>query len=130
MALAATRAFSPQELPHAESTRDNRQRTDLVNEAFIGTERTKGDVVVYAPGDTAAPHYHADADHVFYVLQGQGIAYVDEVVQTVQRGDVIVIHEGEVHRFANPHAEEFSFLELWLPAPRTESVWVDPGGDR
>lgn len=125
-----TSAFAQADLPRAESTRDHRQRVDLVTEAFLGAWRTKGDVITYASGDTSAPHLHADADHVFYVLQGRAIVHVDDRPHPLAAGDVLVVHQGEVHRFENPHAEPFSFLELWLPAPRGETTWVDPGGDR
>jgi quercetin dioxygenase-like cupin family protein len=127
--MVMSRAYSPSELPKAESIRDHRQRTDLVNREFVGARFSKGDVIVYAPGDTAAPHIHPDADHVFYVLRGRGTAYADGQPHPVQAGDVIVIERGEEHRFENPHHEEFAFLELWLPAPVAQTIWTDPNGD-
>jgi quercetin dioxygenase-like cupin family protein len=129
MLAGMSRVYSPSELPKAESLRDHRQRTDLVNREFLGARLSKGDVIAYAPGDTAAPHIHPDADHVFYMLRGRGIAYADGQAHPIEAGDVIVIERGEEHCFQNPHDEEFAFLELWLPAPITESIWTDPNGD-
>jgi len=38
-------------------------------------------------------------------------------------GDVALVYEDEVHWFENPHDADFSFIELWVPAP-SDTVWV------
>jgi mannose-6-phosphate isomerase-like protein (cupin superfamily) len=41
----------------------------------------------------------------------------------LSEGDVALVYEDEVHWFENPHEAEFSFIELWVPAPK-DTIWV------
>ena len=69
--VAAGRLFAAGELPHLVSTRDTRDRLDLVTDDVpVGARQIRADRIVYHPGDTAAAHYHTDCHHVFCVLAG------------------------------------------------------------
>lgn len=111
------------DLPRLASTRDARDHVDLVTEETFGLTDLKADRITYHPGDTAAPHYHRDAKHFFFVLEGGGILLAGEDRIELGRGDVALVYEDEVHWFENPYEEEFSFIELWVPVP-SETVWV------
>jgi len=111
--------------PRLVSTRDTRDRVDLVTEETFGLTSLKADRITYHPGDTAAAHYHLDCKHFFFVLDGHGILHAGEETIPLAPGDVALIEENEVHWFENPHDEDFTFIELWVPEPR-ETVWVDP----
>ncbi|MFQ5861138.1 MAG: cupin domain-containing protein [Dehalococcoidia bacterium] len=113
-----------EQLPRFDSTRDGRARIDIINAELMGVDTVRGDIIVYRPGDSAAKHYHADADHFFYVLRGSGRLYVNGQEHALGPGSVVRVEAGEVHWFENPTQEEFSFLELWVPAPQ-ETVWID-----
>ncbi len=64
------------ELPHLVSTRDTRDRLDLVTDDVpVGAALIRADRILYHPGDTAAAHYHTDCHHVFCVLAGSGLLY-------------------------------------------------------
>jgi quercetin dioxygenase-like cupin family protein len=112
-------------LPRLRSTRDGRDRVDLVTEELFGTTALKADRITYHPGDTAAPHYHRDCQHVFFVLEGRGVLHVDGQRHDLAAGDVALVEPDEVHHFENPYEGTFAFIELWVPAP-TDTVWVDP----
>lgn len=114
------------DLPRLRSTRDTRARVDLFTEELFDTDVLKADKITYHPGDTAAPHYHADAKHIFFITEGQGHLHGDGEDQALATGDVALVEEGEVHSFSNPYEENFAFIELWVPKP-TETVWVDAG---
>jgi hypothetical protein len=46
------------DLPHPRSTRDGRDRLDLVTDAVpVAAKRARADRIVYRPGDTAARHW-------------------------------------------------------------------------
>ena len=122
---AVVKAIRAANLPRLESTRDTRDRVDLVTEETFGVTGLKADQITYHPGDTAAAHYHLDCKHFFFVLAGRGLLHADTAVIELGPGDVALIDENEVHWFENPHDEDFTFIELWVPAPR-ETVWVDP----
>ena len=117
------RFVTAEELPRLTSTRDTRDRVDLVTEETFGLTELRADRITYHPGDTAAAHYHKDAKHFFFILEGRGVLYADGDPIELGAGDVALVEEDEVHWFANPTDEEFTFIELWVPAP-SETVWV------
>lgn len=117
------RVVSATELPRLVSTRDGRDRIDLVTEDLFGLTELRADRITYHPGDTAAPHYHKDARHFFFMLDGEGVICVDDRSATVRAGDVAMVEESEVHHFENHSNADFTFIELWVPAP-SSTVWV------
>ncbi len=121
------RVVHADQLPQLTSTRDTRDRVDLITEDIFGLTDVRADRITYHPGDTAAPHFHRDAKHFFLILSGCGTLHADGTPIQLGAGDVALVDEGEVHWFDNPHQEEFSFIELWVPAP-SATVWI--GDDR
>lgn len=111
------------DLPRLHSTRDRRERIDLVTEELFGFTDLKADYIRYRPGDTAAPHYHVGARHVWFIAEGSGIFHIGDDAYEVAEGDVATAADGEVHWFENPNPAPFGFYELWVPAP-VETVWV------
>lgn len=111
------------ELPRIRSTRDGRDRIDLVTEELFGLTDLKADHITYHPGDTAAAHYHVGAKHFFFVDEGTGILRLDDRTYEVSKGDVAFANDGEAHSFENRSDGIFSFYELWVPLP-AETVWV------
>jgi mannose-6-phosphate isomerase-like protein (cupin superfamily) len=112
------------QLPHLHSTRDTRDRLDLVTDNVnLGAKFIRADRIIYHPGDTAAKHYHTDCHHLFYVLYGNGILHVDEGSYRLNPGMVAVVAPSEVHWFENDTQENFAFVEFWGPPPK-ETVWV------
>jgi quercetin dioxygenase-like cupin family protein len=92
------RIFPKELLPHLRSTRDTRDRLDLVTENVpVGARSLRVDRIRYHPGDTAAAHYHTDCHHVFYVLEGEGVLHADEGHHRLSAGMVAVVGPGEVH---------------------------------
>jgi quercetin dioxygenase-like cupin family protein len=121
------RAIPMERLPHLHSTRDTRDRLDLVSDAVpVGATRVRADRIRYHPGDTAAAHYHTDCHHLFYVLEGQGLIHVDGDSRRLTAGTVVVVGPGEVHWFENDTDRDFAFVEFWAPPPK-ETVWVKAG---
>lgn len=124
MIFEPMRVFAKDELPHWQSTRDTRDRLDLVTDAVpVGATRLRADRVVYHPGDTAAAHYHSGCDHVFVVLEGSGLFHAGEETRRLSAGMAAAVEELEVHWFENDTDENFSFVEFWAPSP-TDTVWV------
>jgi mannose-6-phosphate isomerase-like protein (cupin superfamily) len=121
------KVFAASELPHLVSTRDTRDRLDLVTENVpVGARLLRADRIIYHPGDTAAAHYHTDCHHVFCVLSGSGLLYTDEASDRLEAGDCALVDPGEVHWFENDTGENFSFVEFWAPPP-AETIWTVTG---
>lgn len=112
-----------QDLPKIRSTRDKRERVDLVTDELFGFTGLKADHITYHPGDTAAAHYHLGAKHFFFVDEGTGVLHLDDRTYELAKGDVALADEGEVHWFENKSNATFAFYELWVPQPR-ETIWV------
>ncbi len=118
------RLFKKSDLPHYHSTRDTRDRLDLITENVpVGATTIKADRILYHPGDTAARHYHTDCYHLFYILEGEGLIHVDEGSYRLTPGMVAVVAPSEVHAFENDTSRNFKFVEFWTPPPK-ETVWV------
>jgi quercetin dioxygenase-like cupin family protein len=121
------KVFAAGELPHLVSTRDTRDRLDLVTDDVpVGARTIRADRIVYHPGDTAAAHYHTDCHHVFCVLAGSGLLYTDGETNRLEAGMSALVGPGEVHWFENDTDENFSFVEFWAPPP-TGTVWTVEG---
>jgi quercetin dioxygenase-like cupin family protein len=121
------KALTAGELPHLVSTRDTRDRLDLVTDDVpVGATLIRADRIIYHPGDTAAAHYHTDCHHVFCVLAGSGLLYTDDAATRLSAGDSALVGPGEVHWFENDRQEEFSFVEFWAPPP-TQTIWTVTG---
>ena len=121
------KAFAAAELPHLASTRDTRDRLDLVTENVpVGARAVRADRIIYHPGDTAAPHYHTDSYHVFCVLTGSGLLHAGGEANRLTAPDSALVGPGEVHWFENDTGENFSFAEFWAPPP-AETIWTVTG---
>jgi mannose-6-phosphate isomerase-like protein (cupin superfamily) len=126
-APALRKVLAAAELPHLVSTRDTRDRLDLVTENVpVGASQIRADRILYHPGDTAAAHYHADCHHVFCVLAGSGLLYSGEQAIRLDAGMSALVGPGEEHWFENDRQEEFSFVEFWAPPP-SDTVWTVTG---
>ena len=107
------------------SERDGRRRVDVITEEMLGISAVQVDIVYNDPGVIGSPHMHADADHVFMVIRGSGIAHTDDHTLEVGPGDVYFVPRGDYHWFHNTGSELSERLEIWVPAPK-ETVWRDP----
>jgi quercetin dioxygenase-like cupin family protein len=125
--VAAGRLFAAGELPHLVSTRDTRDRLDLVTDDVpVGARQIRADRIIYHPGDTAAAHYHTDCHHVFCVLAGSGLLHAGGQAGRLEAGMSALVGPGEVHWFSADGQQDFSFVEFWAPPP-TGTVWTVPG---
>ena len=111
------------DLPRLQSTRDGRDRIDLVTEDMWGFTDLQADHITYRPGDTAAAHYHVGARHMWFIDAGRAELHVGDEMYEVAKGDVATAGDGEIHWFVNTGEVDVSFYELWVPAP-TETVWI------
>lgn len=118
------RVFTRDQLPKFASTRDTRDRLDLIKADFpIEKPRLYADRIIYHPGDTAAKHYHVGSQHVFVILEGEGMLHTPEGPERLGPGDAAIVLPGEVHWFENHTQANFTFVEFWAPPP-VETIWV------
>jgi len=124
---ASARLFTEADLPHLVSTRDSRERLDLVTESVpVAAEQIRAGRVTYQPGDTTAAHSHTACHHVFCVLAGAGLLCTEQQVCRLAAGMSGYVGPGEVHWLVNDTDASFSFVEFWAPPP-ARTVWRTPG---
>ena len=118
------KVFKKDQLPHFHSTRDTRDRLDLVTENVpVNADRLKADRIIYHPGDSAAKHYHIGSHHLFVMLEGEGKIGTPEGMQVLRPGMVAAVKPEEIHWFENDSGENFKFVEFWVPPP-VETIWL------
>ena len=118
------KVFAKEDLPHLHSTRDTRDRLDLLTDNVpVDNTKLRADRIIYHPGDTAARHYHTDCHHMFVVLDGEGLIHVDDGSHRLTPGMVVVVDPSEIHWFENDSDGNFSFVEFWAPPPN-DTVWL------
>lgn len=116
--------FAREDLPHFHSTRDTRDRLDLVTDNVpVGATRLKADRIIYHPGDTCAKHYHIGCHHLFVILEGEGLFFNGRERIELRPGMVLAVPPEELHWFENPNQDNLRFVEFWAPPP-VETVWV------
>lgn len=116
--------FKRDDLPAFNSTRDGRDRLDLIKNDFpVDTKAIQADRIIYHPDDTCAKHYHVGAYHVFVMLYGEATVCSPDGCKTFSKGEVAVIQPDEVHWFENHSGENYAFVEFWAPAPE-ETIWI------
>lgn len=118
------RVFTKKELPHFHSTRDTRDRLDLIKEKFpIDGPKLHADRIIYHPGDSAAKHYHVGSYQLFVVLEGEGFILTPDGERLLRSGMVAIVPPEEIHWFENRSDRDFTFVEFWAPPP-VETIWI------
>ena len=116
--------FTKAQLPHFHSTRDTRDRLDLITDNVpVGATRLRADRIIYHPGDTCAKHYHKGCHHMFVVLEGEGLIFTPEESYRLKPGMAAIVVPEEIHWFENDTQANFKFIEFWAPPP-AETVWI------
>ena len=110
------------DVPRLNSKHDSRYRYETVQPHVLGLKQMRGEIVVYPPGCAGASHYHEGTEHLFYITEGRGTLYVNDVPHEVKAGDFIAVFDGERHWFKNHTTETFAFLELFSPT-EYKTVW-------
>ena len=58
-------------------------------------------------------HKHEGQEEVYIFTSGKGVMYLDLEEFPVQKGDVVVIEDGQFHRVENPNNEPLKFLRVF-----------------
>ena len=117
--------FKKNDLPNFISTRDKRERLDLITENVpVSAKHLRADRIIYHEGDSCARHYHIGSHHVFVMLEGEGHILTPESKELLKEGEVALIEPEKIHWFENNSEGNFKFIEFWAPPP-TETIWID-----
>jgi quercetin dioxygenase-like cupin family protein len=78
-------------------------------------------------GVTPNPHRHADFDQLVHILDGEAEYCIEDSVNRMERGSMLLIPAGSTHHL-RPVSDEVTALEIFAP-PRTDlahlAAWLD-----
>lgn len=79
-----------------------------------------------APGQTTQPHYHPQAEEIYYILQGSGRMQIDKECRDIGPGDAIAIPPGAAHQITNTGDATLLFLCCCAPGyEHTDTVLLE-----
>ncbi|RZN36364.1 MAG: cupin domain-containing protein [Methanophagales archaeon ANME-1-THS] len=73
-------------------------------------------------GQTIQPHYHPDAEEVYYLLSGNGLMHIGNEQKAVEMGDVVYIPPEKVHFLQNTSSEPLRFITLTVRVYKVEAM--------
>ncbi len=88
----------------------------LVNPENSETQYLDVRVSITRPQGAIEPHSHAEAENVYYVIQGTGVIDLDGVRQLVRPGIAVFIAPGVRHALYNTGFENLVTLFVGCPA--------------
>lgn len=65
-------------------------------------------------GRTFTPHYHEQMIEVFIILNGQVKAKIGTDEAVLEKGDMVIAFEKEVHSFENLSSEDVNYLTIGI----------------
>jgi len=73
-------------------------------------------------GQTIQPHYHPDAEELYYILLGNGLMHIGNERREVETGDVVYIPPEKVHFLNNTSSEQVRFITLTVRVYKVEAM--------
>src|SRR5438105_14986387 len=106
------------------------QADKMAKVSLATTARAQLDLYCVAPGQAQTPHSHADADKIYYVLQGRGRFRVGADEQTVEAGEAVVARAGVEHGLVNEGSAPLVALVVVSPPPAHSPQATHAGAGR
>jgi len=90
------------------------------------TNYARNIVAIFEPtlerGQTIPPHYHPDAEELYYILTGKGLMHIENENREVEIGDVVYIPLNKVHFLQNTSSAQVRFITLTVNAYKVEPM--------
>jgi mannose-6-phosphate isomerase-like protein (cupin superfamily) len=84
----------------------------------FGTNWSWVDHIVVKPGARSGKERHEGVEEVYYVMNGQGIARINDESCPIRQGDAIPVAFNEVHSFDNNASADLEFLVIGIARSR------------
>ena len=66
------------------------------------------------PNKEFVAHYHEDMEEIFIILNGRAKFVIDDKVETVGKGDIVVVPIKEVHKMKNETDENIEYIVMGI----------------
>jgi len=101
--------FHEDELPHLISVTPGRERIFFVNKELTNIDDMLAGVMHYVHGGSSPYHLHANCEHFYFIIEGQGTVEFDGGSRKVGPGDMIFIPAEDKHRLRASDSALFYF---------------------
>ena len=81
-------------------------------------------LAVVSPKKETKLHYHSNSEEIYYILQGNGIIFLNNKKQKVKNGDTILIKQKVKHKIKNIGNKKLKFLCICSPAYRHNDAFI------
>lgn len=65
-------------------------------------------------GKTFKPHYHEKMIEVFIIMNGRVRATIDSEEEILEKGDMVIAFEGQIHTFENLSDEDVEYFAMGI----------------
>ena len=89
----------------------------------IYNKRFGGVIIKQNPGEGNRLHYHPDADEIWVILEGQYEWQIEDKVQTVSKGDIVVVKEKVWHKIKA--VGDKPAIRLAITKPDVDHIYED-----
>jgi len=90
--------------------------TEVIFNPAMGCEKVNITLSVLQKGAGSTDEIHPYSDQVFYMLQGQMQVFAEgKLLQTLNKGDAILVQAGDKHAVINPIDEECIYYAITVP---------------
>lgn len=84
---------------------------------FVGNATQHSTAIVeFAPGGQSTKHLHPIVEESYYVMEGEGVVFLNDVEHTIKKGDLIVIPANTWHVVFNKKSEILKLYVVATPA--------------
>ena len=97
-------------------TKDGSEIRELLAHRNSSIEKQSLAEARLAPGLSTTPHFHRRTEEIYYILQGQGLMQIGDLIRAVGPGDAIAIPPLATHQITNSGSESLVFLCCCAPA--------------
>jgi mannose-6-phosphate isomerase-like protein (cupin superfamily) len=101
--------FNEDELPKLVSVVPVPAQTFFVNKELTNIDDMLAGVMHYVKGGSSPYHLHANCEHFYFIMEGNGTVESEEGVRKVGPGDMIFIPAKEKHRLRATESPLFYF---------------------
>ena len=112
----------------AYETRDGSLIRELMHPDVHGNRAQSLAEATVRPGQATRRHRHAQAEEIYYILNGAGMITVGREQQAVGAGDAVLIPPGEWHHIANIGRVNLVFLCCCSPAYHHDDTELNGAG--
>ena len=67
------------------------------------------------PGGEIGEEVHDKEDQVLYFVAGEGEAILEGETQSIEEGDIVLVHKGTPHNFKNTGLEDLKIITTYSP---------------